>query len=80
MVLHVERIYLGVEAMLHGGHCDDLALIYSLLARTKNGLTHLKNAFAAYIKVSGWEQEIVMLTRGIERKRQLRSLVGSMIE
>uniref|UniRef100_F1KTC7 Cullin-4 n=1 Tax=Ascaris suum TaxID=6253 RepID=F1KTC7_ASCSU len=54
IVDHMEAfIDKGVEAMLHGGHCDDLALIYSLLARTKNGLTHLKNAFAAYIKKVG---------------------------
>lgn len=37
--------------MLLEDKCEDLTLMYKLLTRTKNGLTILKNAFAAYIKV-----------------------------
>ncbi|KHN74086.1 Cullin-4B [Toxocara canis] len=52
IVDHMEAfIDKGVESMLSGNHCSDLKLMYSLLARTKNGLVLLKSAFAAYIKV-----------------------------
>ncbi|VDM25312.1 unnamed protein product [Toxocara canis] len=59
IVDHMEAfIDKGVESMLSGNHCSDLKLMYSLLARTKNGLVLLKSAFAAYIKKVG--QAMVM--------------------
>lgn len=37
--------------LLSGKKVDDLALMYNLLSRVKNGLLNFKTAFASYIKV-----------------------------
>ncbi|XP_061385671.1 cullin-4A [Danaus plexippus] len=73
----------GLESLMDGPRLRDLATLYSLFSRVKDGLTELCNHFNAYIKKKGRtiviepERDKTMVAELLEFKEQLDNVVST---
>ena len=51
LLIIYETIFIGLDAILDENRLEDLALIFTLVSRVKDGQVMLKAGFSNYIKV-----------------------------